>query len=55
MAICRKSPFEIMAILRGRGVAAVEKCTRGEEVNEGGFVKNAFQILDSSGNIYRRN
>ena len=44
-----------MAILRGRGVAAVEKCTRGEEANEGGFVKNAFQILKPSGNIYRRN
>ena len=34
-----------MAILRGRGVAAVEKCTRGEEANEGGFVKNAFLLF----------
>ncbi len=30
-----------MAILRGRGVAVVEKCTRGEEANEGDFVENA--------------
>ena len=30
-----------MAVFRGRGVVDVEKYTRGEEVNEGGFVKNA--------------
>jgi len=30
-----------MAVLRGRGVVGVEKYTRGEEANEGGFVKNA--------------